>query len=177
MYFNNCVDCRYSLNSAGFSFMIRALQCQCSPVHCRIVIGARREKPRCWVAAGGRTAAGDCRHAAADVSSGLEAAGPQLAAMRPQLTPGGAHTGTDMEDGDQEAASVEEVTEDVEGSILNFFLGCFKRELSSSEPVIKDGRLYGQNYEEIMVTHLSKYLFQCISIHLNAFHLAGAVSS
>ena len=48
----------------------------------------------------------------------------------------------------------------MEGSILNFFLGCFKRELSSSEPVIKDGRLYGQNYEEIMV----KYLFQCISI-------------
>ena len=72
-----------------------------------------------------------------------------------------------MEDGDQEAACVEEVTndveeaicveevtEDVEGSILNFFLGCFKRELSSSAPVIKDGRLYGQNYEEIMVTHL-----------------------
>ena len=98
------------------------------------------------------------------MSSGLEAAGPQLAAMRPQLTPGGAHTGTDMEDGDQEAACVEEVTEDVEGSILNFFLGCFKRELSSSEPVIKDGRLYGQNYEEIMVTHL-----YCLNICFNTF--------
>ena len=97
--------------------------------------------------------------------------------MRPQLTPGGAHTGTDMEDGDQEEACVEaicveDVTEDVEGSILNFFLGCFKRELSSSEPVIKDGRLYGQNYEEIMVTHLSKYLFQYISPGV-----AGAVSA
>ena len=93
-----------------------------------------------------------------------------------------------MEDGDQEVtcgeevtqdveedACVEEVTEDVEGSILNFFLGCFRRELSSSEPDIKDGRLYGQNYEEIMVTDLSKYLFQCILMNFNTFHLAGAV--
>ena len=75
----------------------------------------------------------------------------------------------------EEDAYVEEVTEDVEGSILNFFLGCFRRELSSSEPDIKDGRLYGQNYEEIMVTDLSKYLFQCILMNFNTFHLAGAV--
>ena len=58
----------YSLNSADLSFMIRTLQCQCTADFVFILYCNWREERE-------TPPAGDCRPAAADVSSGLEAGG------------------------------------------------------------------------------------------------------
>ena len=56
----------------------------------------------------------------------------------------------------EEDTFTEEHLEDVEGKILDFFLGCFtntnKDKEDSFEDLVKDGKLYGQDYHSIKVS-------------------------
>ena len=60
----------------------------------------------------------------------------------------------EMEEGEEDTFT-EDHLEDVEGRILDFFLGCFtntnKNQEDSSEDLVKDGKLYGQDYHSIKV--------------------------
>ena len=53
----------------------------------------------------------------------------------------------------EEETFTEQVLEDVEGRILDFFLGCFSNtdKGDSLESLVKDGKLYGQDYNSIKV--------------------------
>ena len=53
----------------------------------------------------------------------------------------------------EEEIFTEELLEDVEGRIRDFFLGCFTRteQEDSFESIVKDGKLYGQDYNSIKV--------------------------
>ena len=53
----------------------------------------------------------------------------------------------------EEETFTEEVLEDVEGKILDFFLGCFTNtdKEDSFESLVKNGKLYGQDYNSIKV--------------------------
>ena len=55
----------------------------------------------------------------------------------------------------EEDAFTEELLEDVEGRIRDFFLGCFTKteQEDSFESVVRDGKLYGQDYDNIKVVH------------------------
>ena len=55
-----------------------------------------------------------------------------------------------MADLEQEADFDQEIVEDIEGCILDFFLGCVKNK-SSVDIDIVDGKLYGQDYHNIKV--------------------------
>ena len=56
----------------------------------------------------------------------------------------------------EEEVFSEEVTQDVEGCVRDFFLGCFNPYNSfEDEPEIVDGRLFGQNYDKIQVERLN----------------------
>ena len=48
----------------------------------------------------------------------------------------------------EEDTFTEELLEDVEGRIRDFFLGCFTRteQEDSFESIVRDGKLYGQDY-------------------------------
>ena len=52
----------------------------------------------------------------------------------------------------QEENFTEELLEDVEGKLLDFFLGCFSNtnKEDSFESFVKDGKLYGQDYNSIL---------------------------
>ena len=52
----------------------------------------------------------------------------------------------------EEEVFSEEVTQDVEGCVRDFFFGSFNPYHSFEyEPEIVDGRLFGQNYDKIQV--------------------------
>ena len=53
----------------------------------------------------------------------------------------------------EEEIFTEELLEDVEGRIRDFFLGCFTRteQEDSFESIVRDGKLYGQDYNSIKV--------------------------
>ena len=53
----------------------------------------------------------------------------------------------------EEDTFTEELLEDVEGRIRDFFLGCFTNTENedSFESVVRDGKLYGQDYDTIKV--------------------------
>ena len=55
----------------------------------------------------------------------------------------------------EEDTFTEELLEDVEGRIRDFFLGCFtKTEQEDNfdfDSIVKDGKLYGQDYDSIKV--------------------------
>ena len=53
----------------------------------------------------------------------------------------------------EEDTFTEELLEDVEGRIRDFFLGCFTKteQEDSFESLVRDGKLYGQDYNNIKV--------------------------
>ena len=53
----------------------------------------------------------------------------------------------------EEDTFTEELLEDVEGRIRDFFLGCFTNteQEDDFESVVRDGKLYGQDYHNIKV--------------------------
>ena len=53
----------------------------------------------------------------------------------------------------EEDTFTEEMLEDVEGRIRDFFLGCFTKteQEDSFESLVRDGKLYGQDYNNIKV--------------------------
>ena len=53
----------------------------------------------------------------------------------------------------EEETFTEELLEDVEGRIRDFFLGCFTKteQEDSFDSVVRDGKLYGQDYDNIKV--------------------------
>ena len=53
----------------------------------------------------------------------------------------------------EEDTFTEELLEDVEGRIRDFFLGCFTKteQEDSFDSVVRDGKLYGQDYDNIKV--------------------------
>ena len=53
----------------------------------------------------------------------------------------------------EEDTFTEELLEDVEGRIRDFFLGCFTKteQEDSFESLVRDGKLYGQDYDTIKV--------------------------
>ena len=59
----------------------------------------------------------------------------------------------------QEENFTEELLEDVEGKLLDFFLGCFSNtnKEDSFESFVKDGKLYGQDYSSIKVSNSLSY--------------------
>ena len=56
-----------------------------------------------------------------------------------------------MADMEEEDEFGQELVEDLEGCILDFFLGCVKNK-SSVDIDIVDGKLYGQDYNKIKVS-------------------------
>ena len=56
----------------------------------------------------------------------------------------------------EEEIFTEELLEDVEGRIRDFFLGCFTRTEQKDifESIVKDGKLYGQDYNSIKVVSI-----------------------
>ena len=55
----------------------------------------------------------------------------------------------------EEGTFTEELLEDVEGRIRDFFLGCFTKteQEDSFQSVVRDGKLYGQDYDKIKVLY------------------------
>ena len=53
----------------------------------------------------------------------------------------------------EEDTFTEELLEDVEGRIRDFFLGCFTKteQEDSFDSEVRDGKLYGQDYDNIKV--------------------------
>ena len=67
----------------------------------------------------------------------------------------------------EEDTFTEELLEDVEGRIRDFFLGCFTKteQEDSFDSVVRDGKLYGQDYDNIKVLLFLLYLglINCVS--------------